>query len=124
MWRLTWYCVTESTKEDGRVNELDLADRVALAVRALVRPGPWFPEAVRAGEDIRLRLWVEQATDVARVLGIGTGLPLGMELPEIGVRTSVSGEVDDVTMVQMSERYARRFAVLLEEAEQARRHRP
>ncbi|WP_329203911.1 hypothetical protein [Streptomyces sp. NBC_01435] len=102
----------------------DLTDRVDLAVRAHVRPSPQFPEAVWAGEEIRLRLSAGQAADVARVLGIGTGLPLGMELPEVGVQASVSGEVNGVAMVQFPERYALRFAALMEEADRAaRRHR-
>ncbi|MGG2463817.1 hypothetical protein ACO0M4_29150 [Streptomyces sp. RGM 3693] len=92
-------------------------------MRAHVRPGPRFPEVVWAGEKVRLRLWANQAADVARVLGIGTGLPLGMELPGVGVRTSVGTEVDGVAMVQMSEGDARRFAAMLEDAGQAWRHR-
>ncbi|MCX5434724.1 hypothetical protein OHU11_41840 (plasmid) [Streptomyces sp. NBC_00257] len=105
------------------VNELDLTDRLDLAVRAHVRPGARFPEAVWAGGDVRLLLWAKQAADVARVLGIGTGLPLGMELPEVGVQASVSGEVDGVAMVQLPERDALRLAALLEDADRAtRRH--
>ncbi|MFB6572959.1 hypothetical protein [Streptomyces noursei] len=73
------------------MNEVDLTDRVDLAVRALVRPAPRFPEAV-------------------------DGLPLGMELSGLGLRTSVAAEVDGVEMVQMSERYALRFATMPEEA--------
>lgn len=105
------------------MTELDLAGRVNLAVRAHVCPGPRFPEAVWAGGEVRLRLWARQAADVAQVLGIGVGLPLGMELPGVGVRTSMATEVDGVETVKMPERYAMRFAAMLEEADQARRHR-
>lgn len=115
--------LVRSRRGRGRVNEFDLTDRVDLAVRAHVRPGARFPEAVWAGGEVRLRLWAEQAADVAWVLGIGAGLPLGMELPGVGVRTSVGAEVDGVAMVQMSERDARRLADMLEEADRARRHR-
>lgn len=101
----------------------DLTDQVDLAVRAHARPGVRFPEVVWAGGDVRLRLWAEQAADVARVLGIGVGLPLGMELPGVGVRTSAAAEVDGVVMVQMSERSARHFAAVLEGADRARRRR-
>ncbi|MDX3166015.1 hypothetical protein PV516_19695 [Streptomyces scabiei] len=105
------------------MNELDLTDRVNLAVRAHVRPGVRFPEVVWVGEEVRLRLWAIQAADVARALGIGIGLPLGMELSEVGVKTSVAAEVDGVEMLQVSERYALRFVAMLEEADRARRHR-
>ena len=95
------------------MNELDLTDQVDLAVRAHVRPAARFPKVVWAGGEVRLRLSAGRATDVARVLGIGVGLPLGMELSEVEVRTSVAAEVDGVAMVQMSERYALRFAAML-----------
>ncbi|MFF8422964.1 hypothetical protein [Streptomyces sp. NPDC015680] len=91
-------------------------------MRAHVRPSPQFPEAVWAGEEIRLRLSAGQAADVARVLGIGTGLPLGMELPEVGVQASVSGEVNGVAMVQLPARDALRLVTLLEEADRVARH--
>ncbi|MEU2367035.1 hypothetical protein ACIQCG_41245 [Streptomyces noursei] len=96
------------------MNEVDLTDRVDPAVRAHVRPAPRFPEAVWAGGEVRLRLWAEQAADVARMLGIGVGLPLGVELSGFGVRASVPAEVDGVAALQMSERYALRFATMLE----------
>ncbi|WP_275462040.1 hypothetical protein [Streptomyces noursei] len=105
------------------MSELDLTDRVDLAVRAHVRPGPRFPEAAWAGGEVRLWLWAEQAADVARVLGIGVGLPLGMELAEVGVRASMAAEMDGVATVQLSERNALRFAAMLEEADRTRLHR-
>ncbi|MDP9616438.1 hypothetical protein [Streptomyces demainii] len=104
------------------MTEPDLTHQVDLAVRAHVRPGPRFPEAVWAGRDIRLQLWAEQAADVAQVLGLGVGLPLGMELAGIGVRTSMATEVDGVSTLQMPEQHARHFAAMLDEAMHNRPH--
>ncbi|MEU5136858.1 hypothetical protein [Streptomyces californicus] len=102
------------------MTQADLADQVNLAVRAHVSPAPRFPEAVWVGDEVRVRLWADQAAAVARVLGLGGGLPLGMELAAIGVRVSLAAEVHGVETVQMSKEHALRFAALLEDADRAR----
>ncbi|WP_405756228.1 hypothetical protein OG232_04760 [Streptomyces sp. NBC_01411] len=104
------------------MNDFGLTDQLDLAVRAHVRPHARFPEVVWAGGEILLRLWVEQAADVARVLGIGAGLPLGMELAGAGVRTSIATEVGGVSTLQMSEQHILRFVAMLQEADRARHH--